>query len=77
MCGTPPPSQGGETTRRDESHPRSVEVPGQFNREGSLHLLCRLALREERQERLLRIIRLHSLREHVVLNFHCLLELFA
>lgn len=66
-----------ETTRRGESHPRSLEVPSQFNREGSLQVLCRLAAREERQERLLRIIRPHSLREHVVLKFHCLLQLFA
>jgi hypothetical protein len=53
-----------ETTRRGESHPRSLEVPRQLNREGSLQVLCRLAAREERQERLLRIIRPHSLREH-------------
>ena len=53
-----------ETTRKGESHPRSLEVPSQFNREGSLPVLCRLAAREERQERLLRIIRPHSLREH-------------
>ena len=53
-----------ETTRKGESHPRSLEVPSQFNREGSLQVLCRLAAREERQERLLRIIRPHSLSEH-------------
>jgi hypothetical protein len=51
--------------------------PSQFNREGSLQVLCRLAAREERQERLLRIIGPHSLREHVILKFHCLLQLFA
>src|ERR1700690_180486 len=39
--------------------------------------LCRLAPREERCERLLRIIGPHALREHLVLNFHCLLQLFA
>ena len=66
-----------ETTRRGESHPRSLEVANQFDREGSLQALCRLAAREERQERLLRIIRPHSLREYVVLEFHCLLQLFA
>ena len=53
-----------ETTRRGESNPRSLEVPSQFNREGSLQALCRLAAREERRERLLRIIGPHSLREH-------------
>ena len=77
MRGTPSPSVRVETTRRGESHPRSLEVPSQFNREGSLPVLCRLAAREERQERLLRIIRPHSLREHVVLKFHCLLQLFV
>src|SRR6266851_5350524 len=80
MCGTPSPSAKAvrvETTRRGESHPRSLEVPSQFNREVSLQVLCRLAAREERQECLLRIIRPHSLRKHVVLKFHCLLQLFA
>ena len=66
-----------ETKRRGESHPRSVEVPSQFDREGSLQALCRLALREERQERLLRILRPDSLREYFVLKLHCLLQLFA
>src|SRR5277367_3596223 len=40
-------------------------------------VLCRLAPREERRERLLRIIRPHALREYFVLTFHCLLQLFA
>jgi len=53
-----------ETTRRGESHPRSLEVPSQFTREGSLQVLCRLAAREERLERFLCIIGPHSLREH-------------
>jgi len=66
-----------ETLRRGESDPRSLEVPSQFHREGSLQLLCRLAPREERLERMLRIIGPHSLREHFVLKFHCLLQLFA
>jgi hypothetical protein len=63
--------------RSSESHPRSLEVANQFKRDGSLQLLCRLAPREEGLERLLRIIRPHSLREHLVLKFHCLLQLFA
>ena len=66
-----------ETTRRGESHPRSLEVPSQFNREGSLQVSCRLALRKERGERFLCIIGPHALREHFVLKFHCLLQLFA
>ena len=66
-----------ETTRKGESRPRSLEVPSQYNREGSSRYLCRLALREERRERLLRIIGPHSLREYFVLKFHCLLQLFA
>src|SRR5882724_10440633 len=62
-----------ETSRSGEPDPRCLKIPGQFNREGPLQLLCRLAAREERQERLLRIIRPHSLREYFVLKLHCLL----
>jgi hypothetical protein len=64
-----------ETMRSGESDPPSLEVANQFNREGSLPLLCRLAPREERLERLLRIFRPHSVREHLVLKFHCLVQL--
>jgi len=60
--------------REEVSHnPQSLGVPNQFNRESSLQELCRLASREERRERLLRVIRPHSLREYFVLKFHCLL----
>src|SRR5882672_10105499 len=69
------PGGEGRDYEKRSSHPRGLEV--QFNREGSLQVLCRLAASEEREERLLRIIRPHSLREHVVLKFHCLLQLFA
>jgi len=71
------PGGEGQDCEKRPSHPRGFEVPSQLNREGSLPVLCRLAAGEERQERLLRIIRPHSLREHVVLKFHCLLQLFA
>jgi len=56
---------------------RSLEVANQFNREGSFQLLCRLAPREEHLERLLRIFKPHLLLEHLVLKFHCLVQLFA
>ncbi len=64
------------TTRR--GHIREVyKVPGQFNREGSLRVLHRLAPCEKCLERLLRIIRPHPLREYFVLKFNSLLHLFA
>jgi hypothetical protein len=62
--------EGGVTSAKFRSR-------SQFNREASKQALCRLSLREECRERLLRIIGSHALREHFVLKFHCLLQLFA
>ena len=58
------PAARVETMTSGESHPRSLELAKSINREGSLQLLRRLAPREERLERLLRLIRPHLLREH-------------
>lgn len=62
--------------RSGDPHQRSLEIANQPNREDSLHSY-RLALGEECLERLLRIIRPHSLRKHRVFKLHCLLQLFA